>query len=442
MSTLPKEYTRLLKEFISFKSISTDPAFAKESKATAQWLKDIFSESGFKTKLLKGETTNPVVFASYVADSSYETILIYGHYDVQPAKKSDGWDLDPFTLTETKTQLIARGAIDNKGQVMVHIYTVLDLIKKGQLAYNVKFLIEGNEESGNDELPLLLKEYASLMACDHIMVSDGETIDDRPTIDLTFRGGGNIKVTYRTAPNAFHSGIWGGAVPSASQAMTEMLATLKDKNNKVSVSGFYKGAPTITDAQRKNNKGLGSAAGIKKLGGVKTLLCEKGNDFFTQTGLRPALEISGINTGYTGIGFQNIVPDYADARINIRTVMGQKTAAVMKSVAQHIKKNTPPYVEAVVEIEGHGDAVGFPIDTPMALHVRKLLKKAYGKEVAFNHCGGSIPIFTDFKNTLKKNVLSVSMAGDDCNMHGVHENFRISLLNKALKFSRMFFEGK
>lgn len=442
MSTLPKDYTKLLKAFISFKSISTDPAFAKECEATAKWLKDTFSESGFKTKLLKGKKTNPVVFASYVADSSYETILIYGHYDVQPAEKSDGWDSDPFTLTETKTQLIARGAIDNKGQVMVHIYTVLDLIKKGALRYNVKFLIEGNEESGNDELPVLLKENKELVACDHIMVSDGETIGDRPTIDLTFRGGGNIKVTYRTAPNAFHSGIWGGAVPSASQSMTEMLATLKDKNNKVSVSGFYKGAPTITDAQRKNNKGLGSAAGIKKLGGLKALLCEPENDFFTQTGLRPALEISGIRTGYTGVGFQNIVPDYADARINVRTVMGQKTFDVMKTIAQHIKKHTPKYVDVTIELDGHGDAVGFPVDTPMALHVQKLLEKSYGKKIAFNHCGGSIPIFYDFKNVLKKNVLSVSMAGDDCNMHGVHENFKISLLQKALKFSEMFFKGK
>jgi len=442
MSTLPKEYTQLLKKFIAFKSISTDPVFAKECRETAKWLKDVFKESGFKTKLLKGDSAHPVVFASYVVDPTYETILVYGHYDVQPAEKSDGWDSDPFKLTETKTQLVARGAIDNKGQVMVHIYTVLDLIKKGKLSYNVKFLIEGNEESGNEDLPILLKENKDLVSCDHIMVSDGETINDRPTMDLTFRGGGNIKVAYRTAPNAFHSGIWGGAVPSASQAMTEMLATLKDKNNKVNVSNFYKDAPKITDAQRKNNKGLGTAAGIKKLGGLKALLCEKGNDFFTQTGLRPALEISGISTGYTGIGFQNIVPDYADARINVRTVIGQKTSDVMKSIANHIKKNTPKYVEMVIELDGHGDAVGFPVDTPIALHVQALLEKTYKKKIAFNHCGGSIPIFSDFKHTLKKNVLSVSMAGDDCNMHGVHENFKISLLKKALKFSEAFFSGK
>jgi acetylornithine deacetylase/succinyl-diaminopimelate desuccinylase-like protein len=442
MSSLPQEYLKLTKQFIKFKSISTDPQFAKECKATAKWLRDLFADNGFKTKYFKGPNTNPTVYAKYVADPTYETIMIYGHYDVQPAQKSDGWDSDPFVLTQTSRHLIARGAIDNKGQVMVHIYTILDLIKQNKLGYNIIFLIEGNEESGNDDLPQLLKEHQKDLVCDHIVVSDGETINDRPTMEPTFRGGGNIRVTYHTAPNVFHSGIYGSGVPNAAQAMGDMLATLKDTKNKVRVPGFYTGVSRITDAQRKNNKSLGTDAAIKKLAGVKSLVCEPGNDFFTQRGLRPALEVSGIQSGYTGSGFQNIIPNHADVRINVRVVAGQKTKDVLRAITQHIKKHTPSYVDCDVVIEDHGNAVSFPIDTPLAQKAKTLLEKVYKKKVAFNHCGGSIPIFADFKKVLKKNVVSISFAGEDCNMHGVHENFKISLLRKALAFSRAFFQKK
>ncbi|MCD8494816.1 MAG: M20/M25/M40 family metallo-hydrolase [Candidatus Pacebacteria bacterium] len=248
------QYQTLLAEFISFKSISTDPAYNEACRDTALWLEALLQKNGCTTELWQGKKTHPVVYASYTVDKDAPTVLIYGHYDVQPADRADGWSSDPFTLTIKNKRMIARGAVDNKGQIMTHIASVCHAIQNNDLGVNVIFLIEGNEESGNDELPVLLKKHKKKLRADLILVSDGETSDDRPTIDMTFRGGGNIRVVYTTAANAFHSGIYGGAVPSATQSLASMLATLKDtRTNMVAVKNFYTSAITPTRAHKKKS---------------------------------------------------------------------------------------------------------------------------------------------------------------------------------------------
>lgn len=435
-------YTSLLETFIAFKSISTDSAYDDTCRQTASWLEDLFQESDFVTELWKSKKTHPVVYTSYHVSDDLPTVLIYGHYDVQPATESDGWKSDPFVLTQRKGRLYARGAVDNKGQIMIHIATILEAIKNNTLGVNVKFLIEGNEESGNDDLPKLLKKHTKKLHHDIIIVSDGETSDDRPTIDTTFRGGGNMRIVYTTADNAFHSGIYGGAVPSATQALSHMLAQLKDARNNVTISGFYTGAPTITKDHKRNHRGLGSARVLAEKFGVQKLLCEKGHSFYEQAGLRPTLEISGIQGGYVGDGFQNIVPHRAEARINIRTAPGQKTDVLMKKVERALRKHTPSYVDITIESEPHGDPIVFNHDSKAITPLLEALERVYKKPVLFKYCGGSIPIFADFKNILKSDVVSLSLGNEDCNMHGVDENFTLHLVKKGLQISeRLFTKG-
>src|SRR3989344_9309709 len=168
------EYKRLLKQYIAFKSISTDKKFKSEMDKTVSWLSKLLKANKFKVKILKGPNTNPVVFAEYIASKNFETVLIYGHYDIQPAEHKDGWTKDPFILFENKGKLFALGVVDNKGQNLIHIFTVINLIKENALGYNIKFLIEGNEETANLDMEDIIKKNKKLLKSDYIMISDGE----------------------------------------------------------------------------------------------------------------------------------------------------------------------------------------------------------------------------------------------------------------------------
>lgn len=447
MTKLDSNFLQDLQEYISFKSISTDSAYLGEIEKAVFWLKNYIEKAGGSVELFQKGKTNPVVLGNFVVNAKLPTVLVYGHYDVQPAEKQDGWTTDnPFKI-ETKIlpikdskneRLVARGIVDNKGQNFIHLFTICKLFKEGQLKYNVKIMLEGNEESGNDDLPVILRDNKDKFKCDYVLVSDGEIVKDFPVCEASLRGGGNMRVTFTTGKNNLHSGIFGGAVPSASNELVKMLSSLKDSKNKVLVKDFYKDVPLPTKAVLENNKNLGSEKDAIKLAGVKQLLTIKNLDFFTQTGCLPTLEISGIKGGYIGEGFANIVPATAEARINLRVVPNQKTTNVMRLVAEHIKKHTPKYVEVKIEMEGHGDSIKLDNDCDVAQEIKEVLQKSYGKKVLNKYVGGSIPILGDFQKILKTKVISVSLGNDDCNMHGTDENFRVDLVQKGLNFAENF----
>ena len=178
-----KNFTQLLSKYISFKSVSTDLSFKDEVDKAVFWLKKLFSEAGFEVTLLQGGSTNPVVFATLHLSDDFETVLVYGHYDVQPAEKKDGWETEPFDLLEKNGRLYGRGVVDNKGQNLIHIYSVIELLKSGELEYNVKFMIEGNEETGNPDMSDLVKKHIQKLECDIVIISDGEIVGKSPSIE-------------------------------------------------------------------------------------------------------------------------------------------------------------------------------------------------------------------------------------------------------------------
>ncbi|OGM61402.1 hypothetical protein A2961_04495 [Candidatus Woesebacteria bacterium RIFCSPLOWO2_01_FULL_39_21] len=436
---IPFGYKKLLSEFVKFKSISTDANYKPEIEKAVGWLKKLFAESGFDVQIWRGKRCNPVIFASYNKIKSAKTVLVYGHYDVQPAKREDGWSSDPFQLIEKNEKLIARGAIDNKGQVLVHIYTALQLIKQKKLKYNIDFLIEGNEETSNPELADLIKKNKKNVKANLALISDGELIGENPAIETSLRGGFNLKLTYRTAVNNLHSGIYGGAVPNAVYEMSKFISRLFD-GNKVAIEGFYEKVDEITKNQIENNKKLVGPRQAMKLAGVKSLTTE-GYDFLTQTGLRPTLQASGIKGGYTEEGFANIVPSKAYVNINFRIVASQKTKEVLSCFMTFLKENTPDYVGYGVQTEGFHEPLKIDTNSHKIKKVKKILKKAYGKEVVYKPVGGAIPVVADFKSVLLVDSLLVPFGNSDCNMHGVNENFDIKFLQKSLKFSEAFFSS-
>lgn len=435
-------YRELLTQFLAFQSISTDSKFVPEIHKTVAWLKNLFSEAGFTTQVLEGKTCNPVVFASYEVAQDAEWVLVYGHYDVQPAAQSDGWYNDPFSLYEAEGRFYARGVVDNKGQVLIHIATVLDLIKQGKLKYNVKFLIEGNEETSNADMATLVAQNKALLSADYAIISDGEIIADYPVIEYSLRGGFNITLRIKTLANNLHSGIYGGTVPNALYEASKFLGGLFDSNNRVAVTGFYDNVDVINDDQLKSTKVLSAKIDLLGQTGAKETKIEEGLDYFSQTGLRPTISVTSVKGGYQGEGYANIVPATADIKLNFRTVASQDTQQVLANFQNYLKVALPSYVAwEVVHIQHPYSWVKVDISSEKVQETKKLLEESFGKEVLFKPVGGGIPVVSDFKETLGLETLLVSLGNDDCNMHGVNENFKIELIEKGLDFSRKFFSA-
>ncbi len=425
---------------MAFKSISTDPAYKKDILKTVEWLKLILKEYGFAVEIWEGEICNPIVYAKISASvPRAKTVLVYGHYDVQPAEKRDGWTDEPFDLSVRKGKLFARGVVDNKGQNLTHIITVGELAKQGKLKYDVIFMIEGNEETANPEIPKIVERNKKKLKANHIIISDGEIVGSTPTIEASLRGGFNMTIKITTGVTNLHSGIFGGAIPSASHELSRLLGSLYDEKGMVAIPNFYEAAPAISSAMKKKNKSIQPEKDILKLAGVKALTPEKGLDFFSQTGLRPTIQVTGIKTGYIGEGYANIVPAEAEARINVRVAGRQKPEKIYRAIEAYFRKNTPKYAKLSISHTEWNDPVAIDVSTKEMRDVRAILKKAYGKEPIIKYVGGSIPIVSDFKKILGRDTMLVSLGNDDCNMHGLDENFTVDLVKKGLKFSELFF---
>ena len=432
-------YKKLLAEFVKLKSVSTDPKFQPEIRKTVAWLKKKLLKAEFEVEIWNGKTTNPIVFASYHVSDELDTVLIYGHYDVQPAAKKDGWKSEPYDLTQRKNKLFGRGVVDNKGQILAHVFTAGELIKEGKLGHNLKFLIEGNEETGNDDLADTIKKYKSKLDCDVLVVSDGELTNNKPTIEVSLRGGFNCTLVYKTGRNNLHSGIFGGGVPNAGAEMIKFLAKVFNADNSIKYAEFYRRADIISTPQLRNNKRLTREANdLAELAGVKILLGEKGLDFYTQTGLRPTIQITGLKVGYVDQGYANIVPADAEVRLNFRIVASQKAEAIAKSFEKFVKKVTPKFVEYELKFSGLHDPVKIDTENEYFDAVEKLLKKVYGSKVNRKNVGGAIPFVGEVKKILGVDTLMIPLCNEDCNMHGTDENFDVDLVMKALAFSEAF----
>ncbi len=426
-------YRELLNKFISFRSISTDPQFAQHIEGIVSWLSETFQNHGFTVKRFDGYN-NPIVLASYETDPSYKTCLIYGHYDVQPASIEEGWTSEPFEVHEDNERIYARGAVDNKGQVLVHIATVFDLIKQNKLQYNIKFLIEGNEETGSPKIADCIKDNHH-MQCDFVLISDGEINNDTPVIELGFRGGANTTLTIQTATNDLHSGIYGGAAPSAAHEISKFIASLHDQDRHITIPHFYDNVDPIDKAKpipfdKKE---------YTKITGAKDTITEPDYDVHTQIGLRPTIQVTGIQTGYTGDGYRNSIPAKATAKINFRLVKSQDPNKIMEQYKKYIKDTLPDYVTHELQITDPYEGIKLDVNNEYVKKAEQLLEKSFGSKPIHKYSGGGLPIVTLFHELLRVPQVLIPLGNEDCNMHGANENFDKDILKKALDFSQQFF---
>lgn len=435
-------YKQLLKEVIAFQSVSTLHGNQEEITKTYEWYRRIFEQNGFKVEVITGYD-NPVIIASYEFNAK-ETCLIYGHYDVQPALMEDGWQSNPFAVAEEKGRLVARGVVDNKGQSLVHIVSIIELIKNKQLKYNVKFIIEGNEETGSPNIANLISEHKDLLDCDFILVSDGELTANLPTIEASLRGALNITLEVQTADKEVHSGMYGGAIPNAAHELAKLIASFYDADNRIRIPGFYEGSPKITQEELNNNSQIPfSLEMIKHNTGAKAYTGEEDLDFYTQVGLRPTIQVTGMSSGYISEGFRNSIPAKAQAKINIRTVGQQDPLKLVDYLADFVKKTAPEYIRADVIMPDRNEAPAGSVEIDInSTYVRKaseILEQVFGNKVIKKYVGGTLPIIGHFQTILQRPIVMVPLANEDCGMHSPNENFEIKILEKSLQFSKLFF---
>lgn len=433
------KYLKLATELIAFKSISTDKAYADEIKKTAHWLSDLFKKNGFTVEIFEGYG-NPVVFASYEQSKDLETVTVYGHYDVQPAEKKDGWDSEPFELTENGGKLYARGVVDNKGQVLVHIVSVIEAIEAGDLKYNVKFIIEGDEETGGAGLGKLLAEKAEVFSTDYVIVSDGE-MPYKPVVTASFRGFMGITMEVRTANNNLHSGLYGGAVPNAAEEASRLVGMLNDDNYLSNIPDFYKGQIEIQKEEQRKTELMDSEKEefLKELG-IKKFFDGNMKGFCARIGFETMITVTGMKSGYIGEGYSNIVPNYAEVKLNGRIAAGHDPQEVLDKMQKFFTDNAPEYVSVTFTNKGHmADPIKIDVNTPKHKEAFKLLEEVYGDEVLVDFCGAIVPVVGDFQKVLNVEPMVISLGNEDCNMHGANENFDTALLKKGLEFSRRFF---
>lgn len=421
-----KQYLAYLAEYISFKSISTDSAFNKQLVQTANWLDKLFIIHGFSSQIFSNYG-NPIVLASYHVDSSFPTCLIYGHYDVQPADITDGWTSDPFTLRSDGKKLYGRGVVDNKGQILIHMVAIFDLIKRKELGMNIIFIIEGDEESGGADFERFFADYPQYRTADFSIISDGTMKGNKPTLEAGLRGGFNATLTITTDSTDVHSGVYGGAHPNATHILSRLISSIHGDKNTISIPQFYADVDPIPEIPldqtiTHHHKHFQSE-----------------HNFHTQTGLMPAIETTGILGGYTQDGYRNSIPGKAIAKLNFRLVRSQEPRSIAQLFETYIKKHVPAYASYTLTIDHIHNPVKINTDYEYVKKACRHLKSVYKQDPIFSYSGGAIPIVCTLQDTFKIPTILINLGNEDSGMHEVGENFDIDLIKKGLEFSRQFF---
>ncbi len=424
-------------EFLRFASVSTDPAYTPELRKCAEWVRAKLASLGLSASL--HETPgHPIVLARTPPDPEKRTVLIYGHYDVQPVDPLELWHSPPFEPVLENGLVVARGSTDNKGQILAHIRGVQSLIEDEALPVNVIFLVEGEEEIGSAHLEPFLREHARELKCDVIVVSDtGMVGPGIPTFTYGLRGLAALELEVTGPKMDLHSGMFGGAILNPATALARLLSTLHDDQGTIQVDGFFDGVRPLEDWERAAWAGLPAMdETLREVTGVPALRPEPGYSATESIAGRPTIEINGMISGYTGVGTKTVLPSRASAKITCRLVPNQNPAAVLDALERHFRKHKPEAVRLVLN-RGHG-AVAYHTDphSHFGKAAQRALKSTWQREPALIREGGSIPIVQSFKETLGVDTLLLGLALPDCRAHSPNETFPVENLERGITLNR------
>jgi acetylornithine deacetylase/succinyl-diaminopimelate desuccinylase-like protein len=424
-----------LLDLLRIPSVSARGEHKQDMVTCANAVKDRLQEAGASRVEIFETAGHPIVYGERFVDAALPTVLVYGHYDVQPPDPLDLWKSGPFDPVIIDGKIFARGSCDDKGQFYMHIKAMEIMHKTNTLKTNLKFLIEGEEEVGSPNLGTFVKANHELLKADVILISDTAMISlDTPSMDIGVRGLSYIEVEV-TGPNRdLHSGVYGGAVANPITILAKMIASMHDENNHITIPGFYDDVVLSTDAERAlmaqapfSQEDFNADLGIKEGWG------EKGYTSNERTGIRPTLELNGIWGGYTGEGAKTVLPSKAFAKISCRLVPNQDSHIITDLLINHLKKIAPASVQVKAELHHGGEPYMTPIDSKGYQSAAKAIEATFGKQPIPVRGGGSIPICALFEKELGIKIVFMGFGLDSDNLHSPNEKFDIANFYKGIE---------
>jgi acetylornithine deacetylase/succinyl-diaminopimelate desuccinylase-like protein len=433
------EYLKDFYSFLRFPSVSTDEKYAGKVRDCADWLSKKLGTIGLESKVVP-TAGHPVVWARNEHKKNRPTVLLYGHYDVQPPDPLELWDSPPFEPVLKNGYVFARGATDNKGQILSHIIGIQETLQKnGDLPVNVDLVIEGEEEVGSQSLGKFLTDNREALKCDVVLVSDtGMIAKQTPTLSYGLRGVTSLELKVTAAKMDLHSGVFGGAVANPAAALARMLASLHDKNGHITVEGFYDEVVPLQDWEREAWRKLPIEADAEMLAetGAPALFGEAGFSTLERIWARPTAEVNGMGSGYQGPGTKTVLPSHAIAKLTFRLVPNQQADVIVERVKKHLQKNLPPGVTLEMTAGHSGPWYLTDPNNKFGKAAQRALKKAFNKDAALIREGGSIPILSDFRKILGVETLLLGLALQDCRAHSPNENFPLENFEVGIRMNQ------
>jgi acetylornithine deacetylase/succinyl-diaminopimelate desuccinylase-like protein len=427
ISTNKDRFIGELFEWLRIPSVSADSRHKADVRKAAEFVKEKLQSAGVDRAELCETKGHPIVFGEKIVDPSLPTVLVYGHYDVQPADPVNLWNSPPFEPVIKDEKIYARGACDDKGQVYMHVKAFETMVKHNLVSCNIKFMIEGEEEVGSDNLGTFVNQNKSRLKADVILISDTALISlEHPSITTGLRGLSYMEVEV-TGPNRdLHSGVYGGAVANPINTLSAIIASLHDANGKVNIPGFYDKVAELSSTEREAlNRAPFNLNEYKKELDISEVKGEKGYTTLERTGTRPTLDVNGIWGGYTGEGAKTVLPSKASAKISMRLVPNQNSAEITELFTKHIKSIAPPYVKVKVTAHHGGEPAVTPTDSKAFKAASRAFQEVWGKTPIPTRDGGSIPIVSLFKKELGLDTVLMGFGLDSDAIHSPNEHFGI-----------------
>ena len=436
-------------EFIKIPSVSADLSFKKDVLKAASFLEQNLKEIGVDNVKLFPTDGYPIVYGEKIIDINLPTILVYGHYDVQPADPYELWDSDPFNPIIKQTDIhpdgaiFARGSCDDKGQMFMHVKAFEAMYKSGELSCNVKFMFEGEEEVGSKNLEKFVRSNVEILKADVVLVSDTGIINNEtPSICVGLRGLSYVEVEVVGPNRDLHSGLYGGAVGNPINILSKMIASLHNEDGSINIPGFYS---NVVEVSKKDRSEMAKAPfDLKEYQNdlsVDEVFGEKGYSTNERNSIRPSLDVNGIWGGYIGEGAKTVLPSKAYAKISMRLVPNQSSKEITQLFINHFENIAPPYVKVKITPHHGGEGVVIPTNFPAFLAAKKAMEKTFGKTPIPVRSGGSIPIVPMFEEVLGLKTILLGFGLDSDVIHSPNEHFGLFNFYKGIETIPHFYQN-
>ncbi len=433
-----KNKERFLEELLALLRIPSVSARTENNADTAKCAEEVkqrMIEAGADNVEVCPTAGHPIVYSEKIIDPTKPTVLVYGHYDVQPADPLELWTSPPFEPVIKDGKIYARGSADDKGQFYMHVKAFETMMKTNTLPCNIKFMIEGEEEVGSNNLGIFLEKNKAKLKADVVLVSDTSMVSmENPSLEAGLRGLAYMEVEVVGPNKDLHSGVYGGAVANPATILAKMIASLHDENNHITIANFYADVLELTAEERAElNRTPFNLDEYKKDLGISEVWGEKGFSTLERTGIRPTLEVNGIWGGYTGEGAKTVLPSKANAKISMRLVPNQKSETISNLFKAHFEKIAPPYVTVKVTAHHGGEPVVTPTDSIAYKAAHKAIETTFGKSPIPTRGGGSIPIVALFESVLGLKTVLMGFGLDSDGLHSPNEHYHLFNYYKGIE---------